>query len=71
MDLTKPLIRVDARTTPKDGDHPLSLAELLHVSSKTAWRIVRDGKVQSVKVGARRLVLPESVEAYLAQGGDA
>ena len=61
MDLTRPLLRVDSRTTPQDGDHPLSLAELLHVSSKTAWRIVRDGKVQSVKVGARRLVIPESV----------
>lgn len=70
MNLSKPLLRVDARTTPQDGDHPLSLAELLHVSSKTAWRIVRDGKVQSVKIGARRLVLPDSVEAYIAQGGD-
>jgi len=70
VDLTRPLIRVDARTIPEDDEHPLSLAEVLHVSSKTAWRIVRDRKVQSVKIGARRLVIPESVEAYLQAGGD-
>ncbi|MEI2713628.1 MAG: helix-turn-helix domain-containing protein [Nocardioides sp.] len=71
MNFNRPLIRVDSRSAPRGGDHPLSLAELLNVSSKTARRLVRDGKVDSIKVGARRLVLPESVEAYLARGGDA
>ena len=74
MDLTQPLLRVDARTAPQDGDHPLSLAELLHVSSKTAWRLCRDGKVVSYKVEGRRLVDPESVRSYLESvrtGGEA
>lgn len=62
------LIRVDRTETRPDQ---FSLAEWLGVSNKTAWRLVGSGAVQSVKVGGRRLVVPESVEAYIARGGDA
>jgi len=45
------------------------VAKWLHCSEKTAWRLVGKGALAKVKVGARTLVTPESVEAYIAQGG--
>ena len=49
------------------------LADWLHVSEKTAWRLLReDGPLADAKVkvlnGTR--VNPSRVEAYIAQGGD-
>ena len=46
------------------------VAARLHCSEKTAWRLVGSARLTKVKVGARTLVTPESVEAYIAQGGD-
>lgn len=47
------------------------VAKWLHCSEKTVWRIVGAGKLAKVKVGTRTLVTPESVDAFIAQGGDA
>jgi len=38
---------------------------------KIAWRLVASAKLSKVEVGARTLVTHESVDAYIAQGGDA
>lgn len=68
------LIRVDRRSTARSDKDGPSLAELLNVSNKTAWRIVKRGKVRSAKIEGRRLVHRDSVEAYLASvttGGEA
>lgn len=45
------------------------VAARLNVSQKTTWRYLSSGKFTKVKVGARTLVTPESVDAFIAQGG--
>ena len=41
------------------------VAEMLAVSEITVWRMVRDGRVKSIKIGASRRILAESVEAII------
>ena len=40
-------------------------AELLSIGRTNAFRLIKDGELQSVKIGARRLVPRASVEAYV------
>lgn len=46
------------------------VAARLGLSPKSGWRLLNSGKLAKVKIGARTLVTPESVDAYIAQGGD-
>jgi excisionase family DNA binding protein len=46
------------------------VAKRLYVSEKTAWRLLGRGELAKVKVGSRTLVTPESVDAFIARGGD-
>lgn len=36
-------------------------AKALNISSSTAWKMVRDGRLQSVRIGERRVVVPIQV----------
>jgi len=41
------------------------VAKLLRLSDKTVWRRVRDGAIESVKIGGARRVRPEAVAAFI------
>ncbi len=41
-------------------------AELLCIGRSLAWRMVRQGELGSFKVGNRRLVAQEDLEAFIA-----
>lgn len=42
-------------------------AELLSISRRVVDRLVRDGKIDTVKLGRRRLVPHEALEDYVAR----
>jgi excisionase family DNA binding protein len=42
-------------------------AEMLSVSRRVVDRLIRDGELDSVKLGRRRLVPHEALEAYVAR----
>jgi len=44
------------------------LATYLGVTRSTVYRLVREGELQSVKVGRRKKFRPEDIDAYLEQG---
>ena len=56
--------------TPRPLMSVPDVAKWLYCSEKTAWRLLARGALTKVKVGARTLITPESVEAYIARGGD-
>ncbi|MBC9734487.1 helix-turn-helix domain-containing protein [Nocardioides sp. zg-578] len=45
------------------------VATWLGCSPKSVWRMLAEDKLAKVKVGARTLVTPESVDDYIARGG--
>jgi excisionase family DNA binding protein len=50
----------------------LSIREAAHacgLSRTTIYRLIAQGKLKTVKVGARRLVRPEAIEELLNAGG--
>lgn len=42
-------------------------AELLAIGRTSAFRLVREGQIRSVKIGSRRLVPRAAVEAFVEQ----
>ena len=43
-------------------------AEACGLSRATLYRLLNDGKLETVKVGARRLIRPEALDALLSGG---
>jgi excisionase family DNA binding protein len=43
-------------------------AEYLRVDRSTIYRLEREGKLRSVRVGRRRRFRPEDLDAYLERG---
>ena len=41
------------------------VAEKLRIGERTVWRFIRAGDIPSVKVGRRRFVTPDGLEAYM------
>jgi excisionase family DNA binding protein len=41
------------------------VAELLAVSERTAWRLIREGRIPSLTIGSRRLVDPKDLAAFV------
>jgi excisionase family DNA binding protein len=39
-----------------------------NLSRATLYRALKDGRLKSIKIGARRLVRPEALEAFLNAG---
>lgn len=46
------------------------IAELLHISAQTARRMMREGKLPAVKIGARWYVPENALASLLAEAGD-
>ena len=41
------------------------VANALHISRTTLWRRIQEGELQTIELGGRRLVTPQSLNAYL------
>ncbi len=46
------------------------MARILGISESTTWRYIRDGKIETVKVGGRRLGKMTSVRRMAEHGAD-
>jgi len=55
------------KTISKKGFSPAEIAEMLGVSLTTIYREIDRGKLQCVKVGARRVITVWDLEAYLGK----
>lgn len=53
FDLDSPLLKVEA------------VAHLLQISRSKAWRLITDGDIESVLIGANRRVPREALESYI------
>jgi excisionase family DNA binding protein len=42
-------------------------ADLIDVNKRTMWRLIADGRVETIKVGRRRLVLYSSLEELVQE----
>lgn len=42
------------------------VAEELRLSDRTVWKLIRDGKLPSVKVGGGRRIVREALDTYIA-----
>lgn len=58
----------DANPAPLRAKSVQGAAEALSVSERTVWRMIRAGDIRSVKIGQRRIVVPESEIARLLDG---
>jgi excisionase family DNA binding protein len=47
------------------------IAELLHITRRTLYTYVKEGKLKAVKVGKYWRVTEKNLEAFLAKGTDA
>ena len=45
-------------------------AELLRIAERTAYKLVRDGRLPAVKVGNQWRIERRALEAWIAKGGD-
>ena len=45
---------------------PAEVAEQLRVSSMTVYRLIKSGELRSARIGKSYRILPEDVDAYLA-----
>jgi excisionase family DNA binding protein len=57
----------------ENTDRPLSLkqaAERLGVSKASITRLVRSGELPTIRVGARRLILPDDLTAFIKRNRD-
>lgn len=45
---------------------PAEAAELLGITKPTLYKFLRDGRLPSLKMGTRRLIRRESLDAFLA-----
>ena len=45
-------------------------AELLRIAERTAYKLVREGRLPAVKVGNQWRIERSALEAWIAKGGD-
>ena len=60
-----------SKTTEKPQRRALSIqeaAEALNLSRATIYRLIEQKKLATLKIGARRLVRPEAIDALLREG---
>jgi excisionase family DNA binding protein len=55
-----------------DPSHPLAVTvpvarALLGIGNTTIWALIRDGELETVRIGRRRLVVYASIESLLAR----
>ncbi|GAA5147328.1 hypothetical protein GCM10023340_19590 [Nocardioides marinquilinus] len=62
------LIRID-RSQRACEDEPDSVARLLGISSKSAWRLLDRGELPRIKIGARTFTTRQSLDELIARGG--
>ncbi len=43
------------------------VAKHLKVSVRTTWRLIKEGQIESLRVGARVRVTPEDLAAYISR----
>jgi excisionase family DNA binding protein len=62
--------------TPHSVTKPITVTvqdarRLLGLGNTSIWKLISAGKLQTVRIGKRRLILYESIEELIASAGDA
>ena len=69
MSICSTAISKDAREGTKPLAVPVKIAcRLVGVGNTTMWALIRDGRVKTINIGRRRLVIYASLEALLTPG---